>query len=285
MVANLASAPNATLTGASTNASTTATAGAYSASGATVASKSATDQTALAGNFDTFLKLLTAQLKHQDPLSPMDTAQFTNQLVQFSAVEQQININSNLEKMLANQNSGEMSSAVNYLGQTVQGVSTSLPLQGGQANFAYTTPANSSKVSIVISDQAGNVVKTMTGDATAGTHKVAWDGTNAYGTQQNDGAYNISVNATGSDGSQTPVDAAVSGQVTSVGMDSSNAIQLYMGSVNLPLAKVIEVQLPSSATSTPPTTTPPAATSTGAAAAATQAVNNAINGITGTTTN
>lgn len=284
MVATLAYAANANP--ATQQASGTSTTGAFSASGATVASQSATAQTQLAGNFDTFLKLLTAQLKHQDPLSPMDTAQFTNQLVQFSAVEQQININSNLEKMLANQNSGEMSSAVNYLGETVQGVSTSLPLQSGQANFAYTSPASTSKVAIVIADQAGNVVKTMAGDAVAGTHTVSWDGTNAYGTKLKDGTYSINVSATGSDGNQTQLDAAVSGLVTSVGMDSSNAIQLYMGGVNLPLAKVIQVQLPTSAGGTPPSTTPPpVATSSGAAAAAAQAVNNAINGITGTATN
>lgn len=282
MVATLAYAPNAN---PATQTTTAAAAGSYQGASSTVASQSATSQTQLAGNFDTFLKLLTAQLQHQDPLSPMDTAQFTNQLVQYSAVEQQININANLEKMLAGQNSGEMASAVGYLGQTVQGVSTSLPLQGGQSSFAYTTPASTAKVSIVISDQAGNVVKTISGDATAGTHTASWDGTDMNGTQLKDGTYSININSTASDGSQVPVDAAVSGIVTSVGMDASNNVQLYMGGVNLPLAKVIQVQLPTSSSSSSGTTTPSTSTAGTAAANAAAAVSNAINGSTGTTTN
>lgn len=310
MVANLASAANATLTGASTTASTTAAAGTYQGAGTTVASQSATSQTQLAGNFDTFLKLLTAQLQHQDPLSPMDTSQFTNQLVQYSAVEQQININANLEKMLAGQNSNEMASAVGYLGQEVQGVSTSLPLQNGNSGFAYTTPANTGKVSIVISDQSGSVVKTIAGDATAGTHQATWDGTDSYGTKLADGTYSINISSTGSDGTQTPMDAAVSGIVTSVGMDSSNNVQLYMGGVNLPLSKVIEVQLPSSTPSTSSgsgtstgsgsgtstgsgsgtSTTSPGTTAAANAVSAinstvNNAANNAVTGLTGTTTN
>ena len=296
MVATLAYAANANP--ATQQTSTASTAGTYQGAGTTVASQSATSQTQLAGNFDTFLKLLTAQLQHQDPLSPMDTSQFTNQLVQYSAVEQQININANLEKMLAGQNSGQMASAVGYLGQEVQGVSTSLPLQNGNSGFAYTTPANTAKVSIVISDQSGSVVKTIAGDATAGTHQTTWDGTDSYGTQLKDGTYSINISGTGSDGTQTPIDAAVSGIVTSVGMDSSNNVQLYMGGVNLPLAKVIEVQLAGSGSSSSSSSGSGSATSTatpGTPAAANavsainntvnNAVNNAVTGLTGTTTN
>lgn len=266
-------------------------AGAYQGASSTVASQSAASQQQLAGNFNTFLQLLTAQLQHQDPLSPMDTAQFTDQLVQFSSVEQQININSNLEKMLANQNSGDMASAVNYLGQVVQGVSTSLPLQNGNSDFAYTTPANASKVTITLTDSAGNVVKTIAGDSTAGTHTASWNGTDSYGTQLSDGTYGITINSTGADGTQTPVDAAVSGIVTSVGMDSSNNVQLYMGGVNLPLSKVIEVQATvngsSSTTTTPSTAGTGSSAASAASNAAAQATTNAVNSAlgTGTTTN
>ena len=55
----------------------------------------------LSGNFSTFLNLLTTQLKNQDPTSPMDTNQFTQQLVMYSQVEQQIQSNSNLKTLIA----------------------------------------------------------------------------------------------------------------------------------------------------------------------------------------
>ena len=227
-----------------TTTATTSTASSVAAN--TTASQAATAKQSLAGDMNTFLKLLTTQLQHQDPLSPMDSSQFTSQLVQFASVEQQINTNSNLEKMLAGTNSSEMASAVTYLGTTVQGVSTSLPLQMGQASFTYTTPASTSKITATITDSAGNVVKTLTGDTTQGTHSLSWDGTDSYGTQLKDGAYKLALNADGADGSTTAVDTAVSGIVTSLGMDSNNQVQLFMGSVNMALKDVIKVTLPSS---------------------------------------
>ena len=74
---------------------------------------------ALAGNFEMFLQLLTTQLKNQDPTSPMDPSEFTQQLVQFSQVEQQININKNLEAMMAMLKTSQASSNLNYIGKVV----------------------------------------------------------------------------------------------------------------------------------------------------------------------
>ncbi|HZZ11369.1 MAG TPA: flagellar hook capping FlgD N-terminal domain-containing protein, partial [Paraburkholderia sp.] len=73
----------------------------------------------LAGNFDTFLTLLTTQLQNQDPLSPMDSTQFTQQLVAFSGVEQQINTNNNLQSLIALNQSQQAASAVSYIGHSV----------------------------------------------------------------------------------------------------------------------------------------------------------------------
>src|ERR1700686_3335504 len=73
----------------------------------------------LAGNFDTFLKLLTTQLQNQDPLSPMDSNQFTQELVQFSQVEQQINTNTSLASLIALTKTQSSANAVSYLGKTI----------------------------------------------------------------------------------------------------------------------------------------------------------------------
>src|SRR3954470_17819141 len=86
---------------------------------ATSTSAAASAQKQLAGNFDTFLTLLTTQLKNQDPLSPMDSNQFTQQLVQFSQVEQQINANKNLESLVSMSKAQGATSAVGYLGKTL----------------------------------------------------------------------------------------------------------------------------------------------------------------------
>jgi flagellar basal-body rod modification protein FlgD len=87
----------------------------------------------LAENFDTFLTLLVAQLQNQDPLEPTDTEQFVQQLVQFSQVEQQIDTNTSLERMLEFQTANQAASAINYIGSTVEAIGNIVPLQNGKA--------------------------------------------------------------------------------------------------------------------------------------------------------
>src|SRR5262249_10208809 len=73
----------------------------------------------LAGNFDEFLKLLTTQLQHQDPLSPLDPNQFTQELVQFSSVEQQIQTNTSLSTLISLQQNAQVTSALGSRDPTV----------------------------------------------------------------------------------------------------------------------------------------------------------------------
>src|SRR5580692_10651622 len=73
----------------------------------------------LSGNFDTFLTLLTTQLKNQDPTSPMDSNEFTQQLVEFSQVEQQIDTNTNLQTLITQGQSQSGAYATGYLGKSV----------------------------------------------------------------------------------------------------------------------------------------------------------------------
>ncbi|MGB1540522.1 MAG: flagellar hook assembly protein FlgD, partial [Rickettsiales bacterium] len=74
----------------------------------------------LSGDFDTFLLLLTTQLQNQDPIEPLDTNEFTAQLVQFANVEQAIDTNSNLETMISMQQGTQINNAVNYIGNFVE---------------------------------------------------------------------------------------------------------------------------------------------------------------------
>jgi flagellar basal-body rod modification protein FlgD len=221
----------------------TSTLGSSSSSAAsTAASQTASSQTQLAQNMNSFLELLTAQLQNQDPLNPMDTSQFTNQLVLFAQVQQQIDINQNLETMMSSQNDAALASATDYIGKDVAAVSSNLPLQNSDATFYYTTPSDASSVNIVISDSAGNIVDTITGNASAGTHSATWDGANINGGKESDGTYSVSVTSTGASGSSTTLDTAISGTVTGVSVDpSNNETQVLLGSVGVDLNNLIEV--------------------------------------------
>src|SRR5437588_2979972 len=93
------------------------------------------DKNTLAGNFQTFLTLLTTQLKNQNPLDPLDTNQFTQQLVQFAGVEQQINMNTQLQSLVSLQQTAQNSQALGFVGKTVTVKGTTAPLTNGQAQW------------------------------------------------------------------------------------------------------------------------------------------------------
>lgn len=179
--------------------------------------KSAVAGKSLAQNFDTFLTMLTTQLQHQDPLSPMDSTQFTNQLVQFAGVEQQINANSNLEKLISATSLNTRSQSVNYIGRVIEADTDMVPLQGAKdtatdtiqlsdhkATFKYELPANAATTQLKITDADGNLVRTMIGNVGQGVHEITWDGTNSSGITVADGAYKIQAVSTTSAGNVLP---------------------------------------------------------------------------------
>ncbi|ARJ64766.1 flagellar hook capping protein [Magnetospirillum sp. ME-1] len=227
---------------------TTIDTSATAANAASAATGSAAGKATLGSNFNTFLTMLTTQLKHQDPLSPMDSTQFTNQLVQFSSVEQQINANSNLEKLIKLQQTSQTSQGINYLGQTVEMSGTDLPLQDGAASLTYTLPKEARDVKIAIRDSSGAVVKTINGETKAGAHSLDWDGKNSSGTQLDDGRYSITVTATAADGSSITTTSTTFGRVTKVTNDATSGTTLVMAAgtkgndISLSMDKVVSVK-------------------------------------------
>ena len=209
-----------------------------SATGAQTKSQAA--KTTLASDFDAFLLLLTTQLKHQDPLSPIEPTEFTNQLVQFASVEQQIATNTNLENLLLIQNASLASAVVGFIGTEVEAQTNQLPLQDGSATFKYTLSDNAKNTAIIITDSSGSVVKTATGEITAGEHDFAWDGTDINGDPVEDGAYNVSVTAVGVDGAQISTSMVMKGRVTGVSMNDS-ATTLNVGGVNVSLEDILSI--------------------------------------------
>jgi flagellar basal-body rod modification protein FlgD len=203
----------------------------------TVAAAGDSAMTQLSGNFQTFLTLLTTQLQNQDPLSPMDSNQFTQQLVEYSQVEQQINTNDNL-KTLINQGSAQTGAyGVSYLGKAVTIANGNAPLANGQAVWAYNLDAASASTQLSVTDANGNVVYGATGDTTAGQHLLNWDGKNSNGTQLPDGTYKLTVTAKAADGSTVNSSVTTTGVVSEVDMTSGTPV-LMVGPMAVNLADV-----------------------------------------------
>ncbi len=108
----------------------------------------------LSANFGDFLKLLMTQLQNQDPTSPLDTNQFTSELVQFSSVEQQINTNTSLTQLIQLTQAGEVMQASDMTGKTVTVSSDHVPLQNGKGTVQFTAPA-AEQVAIAIYSDTG----------------------------------------------------------------------------------------------------------------------------------
>jgi flagellar basal-body rod modification protein FlgD len=197
----------------------------------------------LTGDLQSFLTLLTTQLKHQDPLEPMDSTEFTSQLAQFAGVEQNIQTNANLEKLIGLNSSNQTLTAVGYLGKYVEAKGNTAALVDGQANFAYALPSNATAVAITIRNQSGVQVLTVPGEITAGRHTFAWDGLDLQGVQQPDGKYTITVTAVGSNGQSLGVQTYTAGLVD--GADSSgDTVKLTIRGVEVPLSDVVAIKEP-----------------------------------------
>ncbi|MGE0830343.1 MAG: flagellar hook assembly protein FlgD [Hyphomonadaceae bacterium] len=175
----------------------------------------------LAGNFNTFLTLLTAQLQNQDPLSPMDSNQFTQQLVQFSSVEQQIKTNQNLESMLAQSKAAAAGTALSYLGRDAVLNSDTAALQNGAVAWTYSLPNESSATKIEVRDARGVTLYTANGETGAGAHLFTWNGAQTNGQTAPPGAYQLVVTA--KDGSQSVITPTVTTRETIIGVDLASS--------------------------------------------------------------
>jgi len=170
----------------------------------------------LAESFDTFLALLTTQLKNQDPLSPLDSNQFTQQIVQMTGVEQQLLTNDLLKKLVANTGSG-IATAVSLIGKEVRADADVAALKDGKAEWVYKLDRAAADVKIEILDSKGRVVQTVAPtDNKAGEHTFTWDGKGAGGSTLPDGVYSLRVTAKDSEGSTVPTGIVAQGVVTGV---------------------------------------------------------------------
>lgn len=220
----------------------------------------------LATNFNTFLTLLTTQLKNQDPLSPLDSNQFTQQLTQMTGVEQQIYSNDLLKQLVTNTGSG-ISTAVALIGKEVSATSADQGLVKGKATWNYNLAQAADNVQIEVLDANGKVVQVAAPtDNAAGDHSFTWNGKDLTGKQLSDGGpYTMKVTAKDTAGGDLTPTVFVKGVVTGVEQTNGKTL-ITLGGAQIPwetVTSISQIDAASTATTNDNTTT---TNTTGAAA-------------------
>jgi len=195
----------------------------------------------IADNFNTFLSLLTTQLKNQNPLDPLDTNQFTQQMVQFTSVEQQLKTNEFLKTLAASAQNATNTEAVSFIGKQVTAAGANAELSNGSASWEYSTNRSASDTSITIRDSNGAIVHTDETSLASGTGTFAWDGKDANGNPLPNGSYSITINARDSNGSYVPVTTQITGTVSGVDLSGGNPV-LLVGGAQVNLSSVLSVR-------------------------------------------
>jgi len=200
------------------------------------------NQATIANNFTTFLQLLTTQLKNQNPLDPLDTNQFTQQLVQFASVEQQMKSNDQLASLVALERSAQSTTALAYVGATVVVDGSSAQLTNGSATWTMnaTKPANAT---VTIADSTGQTAYTGTFAVNAGDQNFTWDGRGNDGTQWPDGAYTMTVTGIDASGQTTAISTQVQAVVDSVDLTQTPPLLLINGQ-NYSMDKIKQIIRP-----------------------------------------
>jgi len=211
----------------------------------TASSKSTGASNKLAKDLDSFLLILTTQLKNQDPLSPMESTEFTNQLVQFANVEQSINQTKRLEDLIRLQKATELNNAVNYMGKTVKVDHNEFTHKAGNSQeLEYTLPENAKLASIFVMNEAGKIVYSGPVKTSKGTHNFIWDGKDGSGKPLPSGNYHFELRAaTAENKAIEKIKYAYSAVVDSVEFGEKSTT-LKMGKISIDLGKVTEVKEP-----------------------------------------
>ena len=193
----------------------------------------------LASNFTTFLQLLTTQLKNQNPLDPLDTNQFTQQLVQFAQVEQQLKSNDQLSTLVSLQKSVQSTQALGYVGQTVAIDGQTSKLSNGSAGWSFNSPKPAA-ATLTITNSTGATVFSGSYALNSGVQNFVWDGRDNSGVKQADGDYKLSITAKDASGQSVGVSTEIQGVVDSVDM-TQNPPVLNVNNTNYALDKIKRV--------------------------------------------
>jgi flagellar basal-body rod modification protein FlgD len=200
----------------------------------------------IADNFQSFLTLLTTQLQNQNPLDPLDTNQFTQQLVQFAQVEQQLKSNDQLASLVNIEKSAQSTQALVFVGQTVA-VDGSTAHFDGNATWNMIAPTDTSSATITITDKTGQTAYSGNFQISKGNASFVWDGKGNDGTQWPAGDYKMTVTAKDSSGNDVAISTEVQGTVDSVDLTQSPPL-LSIGGQNYTTDQIKRIVRPSTST-------------------------------------
>src|SRR5882672_7627045 len=216
----------------------------------TAQAASVVGSTELAGNYNTFLKLLTTQLQNQDPLSPLDTSQFTQQLVEFASVEQQVNMNTNLQTLISAQQSTESLQALQLVGANVtinSNTATLANATSSAATWGFSSPSPATGA-VTITSSTGQVAVTGTVSLSTGNQTFSWNGQGNNGVTWPDGNYTMSIKATSANGQAVTVSTQVQGTISAVDVTQSPP-QVTVGGQSYPISSIQSINSSSSSSS------------------------------------
>jgi flagellar basal-body rod modification protein FlgD len=198
----------------------------------------ATSEGKFASDYDAFLKLLTTQLKNQDPLSPLDATQFVTQLSQFAMVEQAILTNQRLDALLQSSRNAVLSADIGLIGHRVEVPGKTIDLAGGRAEFGYSMSRDAESAAVSIRDSAGNLVRNLALDPKLGSHNVIWDGLDDAGSPVAEGDYKLEFSVFDADGKPIPVTGYIAAKVERVELDPSGSMLLLSNGERVPAGAV-----------------------------------------------
>jgi flagellar basal-body rod modification protein FlgD len=188
--------------------------------------------TRLGADLNTFLTMLTTQLQNQDPTNPLDTNQMTSQLVQFASVEQQIAMNQNLTSLISLQQSAQLTAAAPMIGRRVEVASDRVALQDGSAEVRLPAAGTARTAEITVTDSNGGLLRRETVTLGTGATSWTWDGRNANGVQQPDGAYAVAVTGRDANGAAVTLSHTVRGTLTGAER-GEDGLTLSLGALSL----------------------------------------------------
>jgi flagellar basal-body rod modification protein FlgD len=201
------------------------------------ATGAAASNTRLAGDFNTFLTLLTTQLQNQSPTDPLDANQMTNQLVQFASVEQQIAMNQNLERLIGLQQASQLTASAPLVGRRVEVEADRVALQNGRAEVRLPAAGSARYAEITVTDGTGRALRQQFVELGSAASGWTWDGRDATGRTLADGAYGVSVTGRGANGEAVALPFTVAGTVTGA-EQRAGALSLSIGSLAVGFDKV-----------------------------------------------
>ncbi|MBB5863099.1 flagellar hook capping FlgD N-terminal domain-containing protein [Xanthomonas sp. 3058] len=189
-----------------------------------------------------FLKLMTEQLQHQDPLKPMENSAFLGQLAQFSTVQGIGDLNTKVSSFSAAQSSDQVLKGAALVGHNVLVPSAQVAIDATGSAKGVVAATSAGFVNFEITDANGTFVKQLSVPASAaGEVPFAWDGTDANGNRMAAGKYGITATQTDTAGAKSKLPTYVDAPVDSVTIGSDGLYLNLTGLGTSPLANVLRV--------------------------------------------